>query len=162
MYYLERGLNLKWLGVFFAIATAIAAFGIGNMVQSNSVADARPMPLPAPVINATCPSRRNNPLALSLLFILLTHRFPDSVLGSGRKCRRDCRNFLSESRSLPRGATADMAQGYGYDNDVSHKQFRFLAGCGTGLKFGYSTHRFCKGHYLFQISQKGRQTPRRI
>ncbi|MFS0752502.1 alanine/glycine:cation symporter family protein [Oceanobacillus sp. 1P07AA] len=40
MYYLERGLNLKWLGVIFAIFGSIAAFGIGNMVQSNSVSDA--------------------------------------------------------------------------------------------------------------------------
>lgn len=38
MYALERGLGLKPLAVFFAIAAAIAAFGIGNMVQSNSVA----------------------------------------------------------------------------------------------------------------------------
>jgi alanine or glycine:cation symporter, AGCS family len=40
MYYIERGLGWKWLGVLFAIFGAIAAFGIGNMVQSNSVADA--------------------------------------------------------------------------------------------------------------------------
>ncbi|MEN2465231.1 sodium:alanine symporter family protein [Ornithinibacillus sp. FSL M8-0202] len=40
MYYLERGLNAKWLGVLFAIFGACAAFGIGNMVQSNSVSDA--------------------------------------------------------------------------------------------------------------------------
>jgi AGCS family alanine or glycine:cation symporter len=40
MYYLERGLGWKWLGVLFAIFGSIAAFGIGNMVQSNSVADA--------------------------------------------------------------------------------------------------------------------------
>ncbi|WP_010651466.1 alanine/glycine:cation symporter family protein [Oceanobacillus massiliensis] len=40
MYYLERGMNAKWLGVLFAIFGAIAAFGIGNMVQSNSVSDA--------------------------------------------------------------------------------------------------------------------------
>ncbi|GGB59814.1 amino acid carrier protein [Virgibacillus dakarensis] len=40
MYYLERGLKAKWLGVLFAIFGAIAAFGIGNMVQSNSVSDA--------------------------------------------------------------------------------------------------------------------------
>ncbi|KGX92990.1 transporter [Pontibacillus halophilus JSM 076056 = DSM 19796] len=40
MYYLERGLNAKWLGVLFAVFGSIAAFGIGNMVQSNSVADA--------------------------------------------------------------------------------------------------------------------------
>ena len=40
MYYIEKGLGLKWLGVLFAIFGAIAAFGIGNMVQSNSVAEA--------------------------------------------------------------------------------------------------------------------------
>lgn len=37
MYYLERGLKQKWLGILFALFGAIAAFGIGNMVQSNSV-----------------------------------------------------------------------------------------------------------------------------
>jgi alanine or glycine:cation symporter, AGCS family len=40
MYYISKGLNLKWLGALFAIFASIAAFGIGNMVQSNSVADA--------------------------------------------------------------------------------------------------------------------------
>jgi len=40
MYFLEKGLNMKWLGMLFAFFGAIAAFGIGNMVQSNSVADA--------------------------------------------------------------------------------------------------------------------------
>lgn len=39
MYVLERGMNLKWLGVLFAFFTAIAAFGIGNMVQANSIAE---------------------------------------------------------------------------------------------------------------------------
>jgi AGCS family alanine or glycine:cation symporter len=40
MYYISRGLGWKWLGTLFAVFAAIAAFGIGNMVQSNSVADA--------------------------------------------------------------------------------------------------------------------------
>ncbi|WP_284141589.1 MULTISPECIES: sodium:alanine symporter family protein [unclassified Virgibacillus] len=40
MYYLEHGLKAKWLGILFAFFGAIAAFGIGNMVQSNSVSDA--------------------------------------------------------------------------------------------------------------------------
>ncbi|MFS0674607.1 alanine/glycine:cation symporter family protein [Ornithinibacillus sp. 179-J 7C1 HS] len=40
MYYLEKGLKAKWLGVLFAIFGACAAFGIGNMVQANSVSDA--------------------------------------------------------------------------------------------------------------------------
>ncbi|MCB1278299.1 sodium:alanine symporter family protein [Prosthecobacter sp.] len=37
MYALERGLGQKWLGIVFAIFTCIAAFGIGNMFQANSV-----------------------------------------------------------------------------------------------------------------------------
>jgi len=39
MYYLEKGLGQKWLGVLFAVFAAIASFGIGNMVQANSVAE---------------------------------------------------------------------------------------------------------------------------
>lgn len=37
MYVLERGLNMKWLGIIFAALTAVTAFGIGNMVQANSI-----------------------------------------------------------------------------------------------------------------------------
>ncbi|MFH1476559.1 MAG: sodium:alanine symporter family protein [Verrucomicrobiota bacterium] len=37
MYVLERGMGQKWLAVIFAVFTAIAAFGIGNMVQANSI-----------------------------------------------------------------------------------------------------------------------------
>jgi AGCS family alanine or glycine:cation symporter len=39
MYTLERGLNMKWLGVVFAVFTAIAAFGIGNTVQANAISE---------------------------------------------------------------------------------------------------------------------------
>lgn len=39
MYYIEKGMGLKWLGVLFAVFTSIATFGIGNMVQANTVAD---------------------------------------------------------------------------------------------------------------------------
>jgi AGCS family alanine or glycine:cation symporter len=38
MYVLERGMNMKWLALTFATLTAISAFGIGNMVQANSIA----------------------------------------------------------------------------------------------------------------------------
>ncbi len=37
MYALEKGLKAKWLAVLFCIFTALAAFGIGNMVQANSI-----------------------------------------------------------------------------------------------------------------------------
>ncbi len=40
MYYLKNGLKSPLLAFLFALFTSIAAFGIGNMVQSNSVADA--------------------------------------------------------------------------------------------------------------------------
>jgi AGCS family alanine or glycine:cation symporter len=38
MYVLEHGMGQRWLGVTFAALTAVAAFGIGNMVQANSIA----------------------------------------------------------------------------------------------------------------------------
>ncbi len=42
MYYIKNGLGDKWhwLAIIFALLGALAAFGIGNMVQANSVADA--------------------------------------------------------------------------------------------------------------------------
>ena len=37
MYVLERGLRCKWLAGLFALFTAVAAFGIGNVTQANAV-----------------------------------------------------------------------------------------------------------------------------
>lgn len=37
MYALSKGLNMKWLAVIFSVFTAVAAFGIGNSVQANSI-----------------------------------------------------------------------------------------------------------------------------
>jgi len=38
MYYISRGLGQRWMAVLFAIFTVFASFGIGNMVQSNTIA----------------------------------------------------------------------------------------------------------------------------
>ena len=42
MYYIQNGMgaNWRWLAITFALFAGIAGFGIGNMVQSNSIADA--------------------------------------------------------------------------------------------------------------------------
>ena len=40
MYFLQKGLRMPFLASLFALFGALAAFGIGNMVQANSVADA--------------------------------------------------------------------------------------------------------------------------
>ena len=37
MYAIERGLGMKWLAVLFCVFAAVAAFGIGNTVQANSI-----------------------------------------------------------------------------------------------------------------------------
>jgi AGCS family alanine or glycine:cation symporter len=37
MYVLQNAMNCRWLGIIFAALTAVAAFGIGNMVQANSI-----------------------------------------------------------------------------------------------------------------------------
>ncbi|HEC18874.1 MAG TPA: sodium:alanine symporter family protein [Gammaproteobacteria bacterium] len=51
MYYIKNGLgnNWKWLGIAFALFGMIASFGIGNMVQANSVADAMHSAFAVPV-----------------------------------------------------------------------------------------------------------------
>lgn len=38
MYYMEKGLNAKWLAVIFAVATVFCSFGTGNLPQINSIA----------------------------------------------------------------------------------------------------------------------------
>jgi len=38
MYYMERGLNMRWLAVFFAIAVVVSSFGTGSLPQSNNMA----------------------------------------------------------------------------------------------------------------------------
>ena len=52
MYALERGLNLKWLGVAFALLATIASFGIGCGTQINAIAEVieNNIPLPIPPI----------------------------------------------------------------------------------------------------------------
>ena len=38
MYYMEKGLNMKWLAIIFAMATVLSSFGTGNLPQINSIA----------------------------------------------------------------------------------------------------------------------------
>jgi AGCS family alanine or glycine:cation symporter len=38
MYYMERGLKMHWLAVFFACAVVVSSFGTGNLPQSNNMA----------------------------------------------------------------------------------------------------------------------------
>ncbi len=38
MYVMQLGLKSKWMAIGFAVFTSIAAFGIGNTVQANSIA----------------------------------------------------------------------------------------------------------------------------
>ncbi|GAA0857529.1 AGCS family amino acid carrier protein [Aliiglaciecola litoralis] len=38
MYFMDKGLNMKWLAVLFAVATVISSFGTGNLPQSNGIA----------------------------------------------------------------------------------------------------------------------------
>jgi len=40
MYYISRGLGMPWLGALFAVFAAIAAFGIGNVVQVSAMSGA--------------------------------------------------------------------------------------------------------------------------
>lgn len=40
MYFMDKGLNMKWMGILFAIATVASSFGTGNLPQINNIAQA--------------------------------------------------------------------------------------------------------------------------
>ncbi|MCQ2914734.1 MAG: alanine:cation symporter family protein [Alphaproteobacteria bacterium] len=64
MYYIEKGLHAKWLGITFAIFTILASFGIGSGVQGNSISTSLHDTFGIPVyITALCI------LALSILVV---------------------------------------------------------------------------------------------
>ncbi len=52
MYALERGLNLKWLGIIFAVLGGLASFGIGCATQVNAIATVcnENLSIPKPVV----------------------------------------------------------------------------------------------------------------
>ena len=41
MYYIEKGLHIKWLAMAFALIAGFACFGIGNISKGNEIAGAR-------------------------------------------------------------------------------------------------------------------------
>ncbi|MDR2952125.1 MAG: sodium:alanine symporter family protein [Treponema sp.] len=50
MYYIEKGLKMKWLAVIFAIFATFATFGIGNLTQANSIASSMATSFNIPMI----------------------------------------------------------------------------------------------------------------
>lgn len=95
MYVIERGLKMKWLGVLFAVFTAIAAFGIGNMIQSNAIAtQLEQFLVPAEVIDAGGLNWAR--VAVGVLLALLTAAV---MLGGIRSIAKAC-DFLVPIMSI--------------------------------------------------------------
>ena len=81
MYALERGLKQKWLAVMFCVFTAIAAFGIGNMVQANAISENVVM---------LCASGGNETLVRVMVGVLLMALVAVVVLGGVKSISRWC------------------------------------------------------------------------
>ena len=74
MYVLENALKARWAGVLFAIFTALAAFGIGNMAQSSAISDmivAKKEILPFTIADGTIQWVVGLVLAASTAFVIL-------------------------------------------------------------------------------------------
>ena len=65
MYALERGLNMKWLGVIFALFAGLASFGIGCGTQINAISSVLTTNLPKVGLNIP-------PLAIGIFFGIIT------------------------------------------------------------------------------------------
>jgi len=61
MYAIEKGLGQKWLAVLFCVFTGLAAFGIGNMVQANSISALAKETLGMPSGRPGCLRQRSPP-----------------------------------------------------------------------------------------------------
>jgi alanine or glycine:cation symporter, AGCS family len=75
MYYLQRGLGLRWLAVIFALFAGFASLGIGSAVQSNSVVDGLLSVTPASwqetTFAANLPVLRGTPVLKPILGVVL-------------------------------------------------------------------------------------------
>lgn len=63
MYALERGLNMKWLGVLFALFALLASFGIGSAVQVNAISE---------VIVSNVTFIKISPIAIGIVLSIIT------------------------------------------------------------------------------------------
>ena len=50
MYYMEKGLNMKWLAVIYAVLGVLATLGTGNLTQSNAISQAVNAAFGVPVV----------------------------------------------------------------------------------------------------------------
>ena len=84
MIVLERALNARWAGILFAIFTSVAAFGIGNMAQSNAIVE---MVVVKKSILGLAQPDASIRIGLGLLMALLTGAV---ILGGIRSIARFC------------------------------------------------------------------------
>ncbi|HOD82218.1 MAG: Amino-acid carrier protein AlsT [Planctomycetes bacterium ADurb.Bin126] len=90
MYVLERGLKARWLGLVFAALTALAAFGIGNMVQANAIAKTVDMTLALGSDHVLARTFLDIPLLRWLVGAAVTALTALVILGGIRSIARVC------------------------------------------------------------------------
>lgn len=85
MYALERGLNMKWLGILFALFAGLCSFGIGCGTQINAISNVITTNAPK-YINVNIP-----PLAIGIVFGILTAVV---ILGGIKSIARVCEKLV--------------------------------------------------------------------
>lgn len=63
MYVLERGLNMKWLGMLFALFALLASFGIGSAVQVNAISE---------IVTSNVTFVKIPPIAIGIMLAVIT------------------------------------------------------------------------------------------
>lgn len=63
MYVLERGLNMKWLGMLFALFALLASFGIGSAVQVNAISE---------IVTSNVTFVKIQPIAIGIVLAVIT------------------------------------------------------------------------------------------
>ena len=82
MYVLERGLNMKWLGMLFALFALLASFGIGSAVQVNAISE---------IVTSNVTFVKIPPIAIGIVLAVITAFV---IIGGIKKIAIDCEKLV--------------------------------------------------------------------
>lgn len=82
MYVLERGLNMKWLGMLFALFALLASFGIGSAVQVNAISE---------IVTSNVTFVKIPPIAIGIVLAVITAFV---IIGGIKKIAIVCENLF--------------------------------------------------------------------
>jgi len=130
MYFLEHGLNAKWLAVIFAVCAGLASFGIGSAVQANSATDGLLTILPQQWLVTKLPEQipflGNTIIAKPIIGIILAVAVGVVIIGGIKRIAKVASKVVPLMCALYIGAALFiLVKNYGMIDDAFGQIFKY-------------------------------------